>query len=68
MRTADDVKRDPRPGDALLYGPPWQNERIEVMQASAQSIRCRVGGAAIWFPMEKWREWMANAEVLNVAE
>lgn len=69
MRSADDVKRDPRPGDVLIYGPQWQLSRIEVTEIRDGCVLALMDGRGdcLYYP-NQWREWMADAEVLHVAQ
>jgi hypothetical protein len=69
MRTASDVLTNPRPGDVLVYGPQWQRSRIEVTEIRDGCVLAVMDGRGycLYYP-NQWREWMANAEVLHVAE
>jgi len=65
---------DPRPGDVVVYGPQWQQERIDVTRIE----RTERGGGLVWFRrwngaedyfnLASWKELMERAEVLHVAE
>jgi hypothetical protein len=64
-----DPRRDPRPGDVVVYGPQWQRERVEVVGRSEIYVAYK-GLAAMVFTclLTQWQQWTDSAEVLHVAE
>lgn len=68
MRTAEDARRDPRPGDVFIIGPQWQQERYEVEKNVGGVIQYVMGESArLCCLATEWRNWAATAEVLKVA-
>lgn len=69
MRNTDDVRRDPRPGDVLIYGPQWHRSRIQVTEIRRGCVIAFMNGVGdcSYLP-NQWREWMADAEVVHVAQ
>ncbi len=68
MRSADDVKRDPKPGDVLIYGPQWQRVRADVTNNDGNDVEYLIEGRLTYCTTKQWRNWMLDAEVLHVAE
>jgi hypothetical protein len=71
-----DPRTDPRPGDVLLIGPQWQNERYEVVSTTTERIgynrfldtviyRRGDGATEHMASFSDWREWAATAEVVR---
>lgn len=61
---------DPKPGDVIMGGPPWQRERYEVLTLEGNLIGYRLGMATaiMWTTRRRWAEWFAtDAEVLQMA-
>ena len=69
MLSNRDPKKDPRPGDILVYGPQWQRARVEVTEIRDGCVLAVMDGRGdcLYYP-NQWREWMVDAEVLNVAD
>ena len=63
-----DPRKDPKPGDVLIYGPQWQLERVEVKALIADGQMVCVGERLDWWPFRVWLEYMAGAEVLHAAD
>ncbi len=69
MRTPADALRDPRPGDVVIYGPQWQRTRVEVVALNGDKIHTlNENSYPMVYSLKEWREWMAGAEVLHVAQ
>lgn len=71
MRSPDDARRDPRPGDSsIFYGLPLPLARVDVTNilddGSVQGLMD--GRIQVTYTMQQWQKWMANAEVLHVAQ
>lgn len=73
MRTADDARRDPQPGDVFEKG----GGTAEIMAATETSFGFRWGGLPRFSPpmppvysdwSPSFRKWAATAEVLKVAQ
>jgi hypothetical protein len=64
-----DPREDPRPRDVLIYGPQWQLARIEITEIRDGCVLAVMDGRGdcLYYP-NQWREWLADAEVLHVAE
>lgn len=66
---ARDPRQDPMPGDVLIYGPQWQQERVEVMSIDGKWVHAKYGNTS-WVHSEiigRWRHIMAGAEVVHAA-
>ena len=64
-----DPRRDPRPGDVVLYGPQWQQERAEVVLVRNNGdVEYTVNGGLLCIWRSGWWDAMTGAEVLHVAE
>lgn len=76
MRTADDAKRDPKPGDVI-----YRDIKTSLAGCIIREVTRAHGGFVFCFrdngytrknltPMsvESWRKWAATAEVLKVAQ
>ena len=70
MRTHADALRDPRPGDVVRDGSEWHKSRFEVTEVDPDG---HVYGMRDYYNLagysaRQWQEWMANAEVVHVAQ
>lgn len=63
----DPRKFPPMPGDALLYGPQWQLERVDVVSVDGNTVHVKQGYGEHPIAAQNWNKWMASAEVLHVA-
>lgn len=64
-----DPRKDPQPGDALMYGPQWQRDRLDVTQRESGMVWFRrFSGGEGCFDLATWQQLMESAEVLNVAQ
>lgn len=69
MRSADDARRNHRPGDVVIYGPQWQLTRVEVVNLNGDKIHTlNENSYPMVYLLKERHEYMANAEVLHVAQ
>ena len=78
MRTAADVRTDPRPGDVVRSGKRFHETDTghitEVRRVSqpfrdgTRELRCLFKGCMFTMSTCQWIEWMSDAELLHVAE
>lgn len=55
-------------GDVVMYGPQWQRSRVDVTEAHGGMVRGIMDNHdPVRYSIRQWREWMRDAEVLNVA-
>jgi hypothetical protein len=63
-----DPRKDPRPGDVVLYGPQWQQERAEVTKVWANGdVDYAMNDREFQIHRSGWWNMMQSAEVLHVA-
>jgi len=68
-RAMRDPRKDPRPGDVVIYGPQWQLERVDVTNRPTEdSVEYRQLGKLWIMMLPVWLDYMAGAEVLHVAD
>ena len=70
MTAPRDPRKQPMPGDVVIYGPQWQRERVEVdaLDIPDMVVYRMESGARMSVDLKTWREWMIGAEVLHVVE
>lgn len=63
-----DPRKDPSPGDVVIYGPQWQRERAEVVEIRNNGdIEYAINGHPFCIWRRGWVDLMEGAEVLHVA-
>lgn len=73
MRTAEDAKLNPMPGDVLRKDSRTRTVRVVLygpFVCRTEEWRCRPNGAIreVDSRLKQWRKWAANAEVIKVAQ
>lgn len=73
MRTADDVRRDPKVGDVAEKHTTKRSERrsvVEILGTNCVFTRVETARTTRWISptIAQWRRWAKDAEVLHVAE
>lgn len=64
-----DPRTDPRPGDVLIFGPQWQQERYQVMGTDG-GVKYTMSDSRFGHTctIAQWRKWAAGASIVRVAE
>lgn len=69
MSDTRDPRRDPTPGDEVIFGPQWQSELYAVIGRVNGNVQYQMGPmrAVLQCPLSQWREWARGAEIVRRA-